>query len=263
MDLGRRRFLWLLAGGAACTAAAGAQVTDRLRVVTERCDLGLRRPLRAAVLSDLHAPRYTFHLRHLHTEIERARPDVVLILGDTIDVAGNEKLFGELFGPLQARLGKFAILGNHEYWHDINRHKLGAAYTAAGVSLLVNRSVDLRVDGARLRLVGLDDWTTGHPDLSICPSDDVPTLVLSHCPVGAPKIAERLGAHAVILSGHTHGGQIAPFGHALHTPFGSGPYVRGWYDVAGHPLYVSVGLGNCGLNLRVGVPPTLVLLEMA
>ena len=74
--------------------------------------------------------------------------------------------------------------------------------------------------------------------------------------------ARHTTAPFTAFAGHTHGGQIAPFGVALVTPPGSGAYVKGWYGAGGQRLYVSRGLGNSDIPFRIGSPPELALLTL-
>jgi hypothetical protein len=121
-----------------------------------------------------------------------------------------------------------------------------------------------------LDLVGLDDWRAGTPDyglvatLPTAPADAVRTVVMCHCPVGFDTVSRVATRPVAVLAGHTHGGQIAPFGLALVLPDGSGRYVKGLYTSPGshHAMYVSRGLGNSGPPFRIGSRPELALLEI-
>ena len=88
------------------------------------------------------------------------------------------------------------------------------------------------------------------------------STLLAHCPE-TRDIAQKLltSPPNLILSGHTHGGQIAPGGFPLITPPGSGNYVSGWYCDNGPPMYVSRGIGTSLLPLRLGSPPELIVLD--
>jgi predicted MPP superfamily phosphohydrolase len=65
-----------------------------------------------------------------------------------------------------------------------------------------------------------------------------------------------------VISGHTHGGQIAPFGHALYTPAGSGRYVKGWYRKGNNSMYVMRGIGTAHFPIRLGASPELLVLDL-
>ncbi len=167
---------------------------------------------------------------------------------------------------MDAPLGKFATLGNWEYQGLCNLTRLRQHYDRAGVRLLINATTRLDTGGAPVDLVGLDDWRAGSPDYDLLrrlPADPgVRTVVLSHCPVTFDSIQTVAARPVTALAGHTHGGQIAPFGVAIIVPDGSGRYVKGWYQAGGHTLYVSRGLGNSGIPLRIGARPELALLTI-
>jgi hypothetical protein len=119
-------------------------------------------------------------------------------------------------------------------------------------------------------LLGLDDWRAGAPDYAQVTATDAAepgatrAIVMSHCPVAFDAITQIAHRPTVVLAGHTHGGQIAPFGWAIVLPEGSGRYVHGQYQSSDgpHTLYVSRGLGNSGPPFRIGARPELALLEI-
>ena len=84
----------------------------------------------------------------------------------------------------------------------------------------------------------------------------------SHCPALFDDLPVAPLTKAVMISGHTHGGQIAPFGKALVTPKGSGSYVHGRYQRHGHTLFVTSGIGTSGVPLRIGAPPEILVLDL-
>ncbi len=224
---------------------------------------GLSKHLRLGVLSDLHAPNYRFPANQLIAEVNRARCDLIVIVGDSVDKKGNEPLVRDLFGPMAAPLGKFAVLGNWEYLSGVNLRMLRSYYEEAGVQLLINDEAVIEWWGTDLRIVGLDDLLGGSPDLGLLEKErSQQTLVLSHCPAIAEEIAPKAQAATLIISGHTHGGQIAPFGVVLWLPPGSGSFVGGWYKVGRSVLYVSPGLGNSVVPFRIGSRPTLAILDL-
>jgi predicted MPP superfamily phosphohydrolase len=223
--------------------------------------------LRIAVITDMHSPHDYVEGKHLIASVQRFKPHIVAIVGDAVDRHGQEGRV-DYYAALDAPLGKFATLGNWEYQGRCDLGKLKRQYDRAGVRLLVNEPLRLDNGGAPVDLVGLDDWRAGLPDFSIL--SRVPAagpegrlVVMSHCPVTFNAIREIAPRPSTVLAGHTHGGQIAPFGLAILLPEGSGPYVRGWYQAAaGHAMYVSRGLGNSGLPFRIGSRPELVLLTI-
>jgi hypothetical protein len=268
--LSRRRFLklgGLALGLSALSGGAGyAWWSNTLTVKRyHRRIWGLNQPLRLGVLTDFHAPNYRFPLEKLVEILNTARCDWIFIVGDTVDRGGNEPQVLRLFRELQAQQGKLASLGNWEYMGHVDLIKLRRLYAEADVQLLINEEIAVSIPGDErtLHIIGLDDYLMGAPNYSLLPREG-PTIVLSHCPAPADRIAERGKGPALVLSGHTHGGQIAPFGLVLYLPPGSGRFVTGWYELPnGSLLYVSPGLGNSGLPFRVGVRPTLAILEVS
>lgn len=243
--------------GLAASPAGYVKLSNRLALHRLRSELPrVEQPLRIGLITDFHVPNYTFPLPWLHSLVKRCACDLLLICGDTVDQPGNEKRIGERFAPMTAPLGVFATLGNHEHWCHADLDSIAWHYREAGVRLLVNEAVEV----GGVRLVGLDDMLGGRPRYGLCAGDG-PTVVMSHCPASIDEIGPHLHG-GLVLSGHTHGGQIAPFGVVIHKPGGSGPYLKGKYAVGDNTLIVSQGLGCVGLPLRIGVRPAFVVVEV-
>jgi hypothetical protein len=295
MMITRRGFLGVSAGGALVASGYGMQ-SNLAEVVEVASPLpGLRRAVRVLFLADLHMPRCFVTDRTLLDAVETFRPHLLLIGGDSVDKPGNESLV-DRFGALDGEFGKFAVLGNREYLGGCDLPVLRGCYARAGVQLLVNETVILsRPEYGTIRIVGLDDLMGGSPrpdlvaaiqsspakdygarpgttrgspahaavaradELSLA-RNDVATIVLAHC----PALFDRLPATPLFcLSGHTHGGQIAPLGLVLYLPMGSGRYVYGAYrGSGGRQLYVTRGLGNNGVPFRIGARPEIVQLTL-
>ncbi len=155
------------------------------------------------------------------------------------------------------------MLGNLEYDNKINVDLLRKKYAADGVTLLINEIVD--IDG--IKLVGLDDYIHGSPDFGILENvylNSQPMIWLSHCPKPFNIVSLKYKTPALMISGHTHGGQIAPFGKAIVAPYGSGSYKKGWYTNKKLLLYVMRGIGTSRSRpLRNGVKPEIVLLAIS
>lgn len=268
--LTRREFL-ATAGGLAALSLYGAASNslDATRTTFPGPAAGRQR-LRVALLTDMHGPHNWIDQDELIAEARGFRPDLICIVGDAVDRRGDERLVRR-YHDLSAPLGKYAALGNWEYQGECDLRRLRQEYERAGVQLLVNDHVRLSDGrGGAIDLVGLDDWRAGSPDyglVSALPApapDAAPAIVMCHCPVGFDVIRRVTPRPTAVLAGHTHGGQIAPFGLALVLPEGSGRYVKGLYSRPGapHALYVSRGLGNSGPPFRIGSRPELALLEI-
>ncbi len=228
-----------------------------------------RSPLRVAFVADMHGPHNWVSQPQLLANIASFRPHVLCVVGDAVDERGDEHMVS-LYTSIEAPLGKFATLGNWEHEARCDLDLLRHEYERAGVRLLVNERVRLNHAGQPIDLVGLDDWRAGSPHYELVSelepggADAPRALIMSHCPITFDRIAEIAPRPTVTLAGHTHGGQIAPFGFALVTPDGSGRYVSGWYDSpdGAHHMYVTRGLGNSGPPFRIGARPELALLTL-
>ncbi|HVE85756.1 MAG TPA: metallophosphoesterase [Myxococcales bacterium] len=210
--------------------------------------------VRIGHLSDLHV-RTGVKPRRLHAAVEMLnglRPDLVVLTGDYVCM--SPRPLPELTAALKAlQAPAYAVLGNHDHWSGAGAVR--AALERAGVDVLQNEHRVVRAAGSTLHLVGVDDSVTGHDDPERA-FDGVPegaTLVaLSH----DPKSADHLHAYrpALILSGHTHGGQV--FIRRL-TPFMARragiKYLSGFFEVNGAVLYVNRGLG-ASLPIRFRAP---------
>jgi uncharacterized protein len=248
------------------------------------------RQLRLAIISDLHIGGPHVPLSRV-TEIVAAanalKPDLTLLLGDFIASrtphASDPPMrdwAGEL-ARLSARSGVFAILGNHDWWHDVPTQKnragptrVGQALQAAGITLLENRATRLETAAGPLWLAGLGDQIAFLPRVRGLPhgiddlpgtlaqiaDDGAPAIMMAHEPDAFARMPDRI---ALTLSGHTHGGQVRLFGWSPIVPSRYGNrYAYGHVRQGGRDLIVSAGIGTSKLPIRFGVPPEIVLVEL-
>jgi hypothetical protein len=157
---------------------------------------------------------------------------------------------------------KLAVLGNHDLWTD--HGLIERALAAGGARVLVNESVRLTGAHDDVAFVGLDEPWCGEPepDKAFAGVTAPVSIAVVHAPEGHEYVEGR-GA-ALMLCGHTHGGQIALPGGPLvvHGPFGR-KYPSGLHVIDGLRLYVSRGLGNVELPLRLNAPPEVALFTIA
>jgi predicted MPP superfamily phosphohydrolase len=211
--------------------------------------------LRVAQLTDVHCGRMTprEHIRAAVALANRARPDLVVMTGDYVNWRKDEvPLVTEQLGGLQAEK-VLCTLGNHDYFAD--GEAVAVALGQAGYTVLRNEHTTVDVGGAPLHVVGIDDPVTRKHDIPAAFSR-VPAggtrLVLCHCPERVHDL-ERHGAH-LVLSGHTHGGQINVRGitDRIFKRAGRRYYYSGLYEVGRTWLYVSAGIGFSGVRVRAG-----------
>jgi uncharacterized protein len=186
-------------------------------------------------------------------QIEAQKPDLVVMLGDIFEGHGppKDKLIS-IFHRLDPPLGVWAVAGNHEF-HG-GRVKAILAMEEARFKVLRNRWAEVR---PRLILAGVDDLTSRRRsgikgDFLSQALKDHPagaTILLSH----TPWEAEKAAAYGVglMLSGHTHGGQIWPFDYLVRLAY---PLLEGRYEVGGMPVIVTRGAGTWGPRMRLWTP---------
>jgi predicted MPP superfamily phosphohydrolase len=195
-----------------------------------------------------------------------ASPDLIVITGDLVD--GSVAQLGALTEPLRglrAPDGVFFVTGNHEYYSGADEWV--AELERLGIRVLRNARVGLRdADGGGLDLAGVDDWTAasilphhGH-DLpkALAGRDEARALVLlAHQPKSVVEAAER--GVDLVLSGHTHGGQLFPFNYLVKL---QQPFVAGLHRHEGTHIYVSRGTGYWGPPMRLGAPAEITRIEL-
>jgi predicted MPP superfamily phosphohydrolase len=222
--------------------------------------------MRIAHLSDLHigglTPR-SWGLAWSRAANER-NPDLAVVTGDLV-TSGSEfhEDVADVIGELRAKMGVVVSMGNHDYFGD--GESLASGIRKRGVTVLRNEGVVLERDGATLWLSAIDDTWTRRDDMAAAMKgrpDGATTILLAHDP-GTFDAAADAGAE-LVLSGHTHGGQIAlPFAaRAVSLAMFTYPYRLGFYQRGRSVLYVHPGLGTTGPPMRLGVAPEVTILVL-
>ena len=215
--------------------------------------------LRVAQVSDVHLPANAGAVRHALALLDAESPEIVILTGDIVE--RYEALDDLIAFARRARgtIGTYAVMGNWERAGQISPGTARRAYEAAGVQFLCNEAAQLRVDTARLGIVGLDDFVSGRPDAALATAriDQADAMIWAlHAPAYADMIPRATPA-SLLLGGHTHGGQIRlPLLPAI-LPYGSGRFVEGWYDTPAGSLYVSRGVGTTNIRARFRCPAEL------
>jgi predicted MPP superfamily phosphohydrolase len=228
--------------------------------------------LTVAVVSDLHtgAPHVDLdRVDRIVAALNGAAPDLVALLGDYADPAValghrvDPEQVAERLAALRAPLGRFAVLGNHD-WHE-HGQRMPRALRDRGIAVLENDAVRVDTDGAPLWVAGVADATTRQPrlrsTLDPIPEQD-PVLLLSHDPDVFPQVPERV---ALTLAGHTHGAQVdLPIVRDRVTPSQHGArYTNGHQVEHGRHLFVSNGVGTSRFPIRFRARPEVALLTLA
>lgn len=232
---------------------------------------GRGKPLKVVIAGDLHLMPTAFDevkaLRYVQ-RIMQLKPDLILLAGDyargaSTNASMSPSAAGRLLHGLKAPYGVFAIQGNHDFtfgWNNWRRE-----LSDAGITVLENQSVLITFkDGRQLQLSGiLDTSRNSKKHRPQRRSPDIPHFLLSHRPEADHMLSH--GDADIIISGHTHGGQIRlPFDLLWFeaSPEHAQPYTYPWHISGGNTYLITKGLGTSTLPLRFNCPPEIYLLEL-
>jgi predicted MPP superfamily phosphohydrolase len=222
--------------------------------------------VRIVHLTDLHHSLFT-PLEDIERAVHLANllhPDVVALTGDYVTLSPFYIWpVARALGKVRARLGVFAVLGNHDF--QVDADEIARALRAQRIRVLRNSHFALRARSSTLWVLGVDDLWWGADDLGAAlrsiPARD-PKILLCHNPVGIRQAAE----HGIdfVLSGHTHGGQVRlPVVGSVYGRSKLGErFVEGWNRLNGTQIYVSRGIGKVLLPVRLGCPPEIACLRL-
>ena len=218
---------------------------------------------RVVQLSDVHHGPFS-NEEQIERAVEtanRLQPDIIALTGDYIS---KERHYAapcaEMLGKLKARHGVYAVLGNHDHWTDAAL--ITDLFRAEGITVLINEGMRFEKNGAAFWLAGVDDSMVGLEDISLALAGarkDEMKLLLAHNPI----ILRRAVRASVdlVLSGHTHGGQVA-IGGERNATRPRKRLLKGLWRQGSTQIYVNRGLGTVVLPIRYGCPPEISLLEL-
>jgi predicted MPP superfamily phosphohydrolase len=237
-----------------------------------------------AVISDLHHPP-TADVQWLRGVVDATNawtPDLIAMLGDYgWSFKHMRRLARPWYGTalramthvledLRARDGVVALVGNHDYYADVDAVR--GWLESIGADVLVNRTRVIRRANSSLCVTGLDDFTDGQRGIAVdgaaveaAPGRQHPTIVVAHNPDSIATVPRDVRVD-VMLAGHTHGGQIVLpwYGAPVTMTQVCGPRTAsGWVPHERAPLYVTRGLGaQLPLPIRVLCPPEILVLRL-
>ena len=280
--LTRRKFLWAAGAAGALALGVDALALEPAHPKVVRIEMALPRlpegfdGFSIAQLSDFHYDELFSErpIRRAVAIVNELRADLAVLTGDFVTASllinelHNEKQSAKVAVPcaqalagIQTRLGKIAVLGNHDVGTD--PVFIIDALRSHGISVLRNASQVIEQNGARLWFAGLDSIDR-RPNMDVAlrgiPSGEAVVLMIHE-----PDFADRATKYPVDLqlSGHSHGGQIwIPGMGAPWLPWGARKYPRGRYQVGRLPLYTNMGLGTIRLPVRVNCPPEVTLITL-
>jgi hypothetical protein len=252
----------------AATVSWGAYEGGALRVVSRQIHSAkVPRAVRVVAVSDLHLGALTLdsRLEDLVRLVKAQNPDLVLLVGDIVnDHPEALEPQAAMLRGMTPRLGMYGVFGNHERYEGDERS--AQVFRWAGAELLRGRAVTL--PGTGVQLLGVDDpgrvGSAGAElvrDIrALAPEIDPASfhILMNHRPQAWREAARPLGIE-VMLSGHTHRGQLFPFYLVVRL---SNRFMGGWYEEGGALLGVSAGAGFWGPPMRVLAPPDILVLDV-
>lgn len=274
----RRRFLTAGIAGATGLALYSGEIARHIIEVAQR---EIRLPnlppafegFHIAQLSDIHLDEFTepFFLREAVDRINRLHPDAVFLTGDFVtheflprkwSIPSAWKCASILSG-LQCTQ-RYAILGNHDV--SVSATAVTEALVSSSINVLRNTFSALDRGSSRIWLAGVDDPVEGHPDIDRAIPEFIrnranePIVLMCHAPDFADRLLNHPAGPAVqlMLSGHTHGGQVRfPFVGPMNLPILGRKYIEGLFHIQDLQLYVNRGLGTVGVPFRLNCPPEI------
>ncbi len=227
---------------------------------------GASRPFTIALFGDTHFGFY-YDLEHFEEVIEMINeksPDIIVFTGDLIDdlntYEGDKAEVSAALSRLQAKYGKFAVYGNHDY-SKTGSPVYADIMEAGGFTVLENEY--FYIPELNVTMYGIDDCLIGNGDPSVLLASSVYTFNLVAC--HEPDIFDEALDYNVslMLSGHTHGGQVRlPFFTSQFLPTHGEKYVSGLFDKNGSFLFVTKGIGTTKLPLRFGAVPEVAFIAI-
>jgi uncharacterized protein len=290
INLSRRRFLrtatFAVSAYAFSGAAYGIIRHNSYRIEEVEIKINNLPPelkgLTVTLISDIHAGQYmTEDDMHEYADvINELNSDIVIIPGDFVNYQPEDiNHFTKAFRDVKAKHGIYGSLGNHDYFVN-SEYVASALINESPVKLLRNDFTKVNINGKDLIILGVEDTRdagiqmnkkimgyidstinaakTASPDYS-----STPKILLCHKPYAFDDISKR--EVDLMLSGHTHGGQVVPvkIGN-FNMSFAAlvSKYIDGLYTIGNKKMYVSRGIGSVGLPIRLNCPPEITRIKL-
>ncbi len=289
VDLSRRKFVRFATMGISTYAFAGATYgmlkhdsyeIDYKQIAIENLPPELRGTT-ITLLSDIHAGQYMNEkeMREYADVINSLESDIVCIPGDFVNFESRDvHMLTSAFRDVKAKHGIYGSLGNHDFFQDAD-YVAKALNNESPIQLLRNEHRILKINGKELYMMGIDDTQSsgarmdevlkyyGAMDEYLKNNEPAfntaPKVLLCHKPYGFDTLAAK--EIDLVLSGHTHGGQVVPikFG-TFNLSFAAtvSKYIEGIYKIGKSNMYVSRGIGSVGLPIRINCPPEITKITL-
>ena len=289
-DKSRRAFLttsaMFVSGYAFIGASVGVIRKDKYEITNQKIKINNLpdelKGITLALISDVHSGPFMdeYTMKEYTNVINGLNPDFIIIPGDFTNSQKNEiHPFNNAFRDLKAKYGIYGTLGNHDYFSDPN-YIADAVNNESPIKMLRNKSDIIKINGKDLCIIGVEDLRDSgtarnsnlidYIDKTIQDTkeenknfDAIPKILLCHKPYIFNEISDK--KIDLVLSGHTHGGQIVfvKFGNInISIAASVSNYISGYYREGYSQMYISRGIGTVGLPIRLNCPPEITVLTL-
>lgn len=225
-----------------------------------------KEPLRVLQISDLHLENISVSPEQLYENVKMQEIELIALTGDFMDRKRSiPKLlpYLEMLKKLTPAYGIYAVFGNHDYvLREDDLNQLKSLFVNNGVRLLQNENDRIDIEGVPLNIIGIDDFSTKRSNLkeSYKGLEEGYNLVITHDPNVVLSMEDYHFDY--LLSGHFHGGQIhwpKPYHLVKMGKLVRMNMVKGLHSYKEKQFYISEGLGQTGVNIRIGSRPEITI----
>jgi predicted MPP superfamily phosphohydrolase len=218
-------------------------------------------------ITDLHFGSLGLPIKYDYVleKVRTLRPDLIAITGDLVSNEESTREALDFINKLSKISDVYIVFGNWDPWNAFNLGEFEAAINKSRIHVLLNENIAIYRNGSFIYIAGVDDPYSGRDDLESALrniKEGSVVVLLAH----SPQIIDKcIGKVDLVLSGHTHGGQVViPFLGPLFVPLPSkySRFTYGYFDLNGTKMFVSRGIGTSILPVRFACPPEIAVIEL-
>lgn len=238
--------------------------------------------LKVVAISDIHGGSHSVSEERLRQVVELANaqnPDLIVLLGDYIsevdfrrrrrnvpegqdrtDLRMPVEAIAENLKGFQAKYGVFAVIGNHDHWH--NQTKITGEFERVGIKTLENETQPIKINDETVWIWGIEDlWKRGRVPTEVLQKmpEKQNLIAITHNPDSLLRTPPQI---SVMFAGHSHGGQVKFPIYGAHPFVNDRRFMEGHAEVEGKHVFVTTGVGTTGPPIRFRVPPEIAVVQL-